>query len=96
MKRRVGFRVTRSALIAIFGLALAWAQFRESGLPQLAAHLGLAVEPLMPALVYPFKNGQPFRLSPVQAVLPLNARAGDSRRLSQLLFVLGECGVPRL
>ena len=75
MKRRVGFRVSRPALVAIFGLALAWAQFRESGSPQLSAHLSLVVEPLMPARVYlfksgQFKNGQPFRLSPVHAVLP--------------------------
>lgn len=95
MKRRVGFRVTRSALIAIFGLALAWAQFRESGLPQLAAHLDLAVEPLMPARVYLFKSGQPFRLSPVQAMLPLNYdlfyrerlwRSGDPPQTLEVTF----------
>jgi hypothetical protein len=61
----------RPGLIVIFSLALAWAQFRESGSPQLAAHLELVTEPEMPARVYLFKNGQPFRLSPVQALLPL-------------------------
>jgi hypothetical protein len=63
----------RPALVVFFSLALAWAQFRESGSPLLSAHLELAVEPLMPARVYLFKNGQPFRLSPVQALLPLKA-----------------------
>ena len=58
-------------LVFVFTLALAWAQFRESGLPEIAAHLDLATEPLMPVRVYLFKDNQPFRLSPVQALLPL-------------------------
>jgi hypothetical protein len=70
MKRRLWIR---PVLVIIFSLALAWAQFRESGSPLLYAHLELTVEPLMPARVYLFKNGQPFRLSPVQALLPLRA-----------------------
>lgn len=37
----------------------------------MAAHLELAVEPQMPARVYLFRGGRPFRLSPVQAMLPL-------------------------
>ena len=64
-------RIRRWYLLSLFGLALAWAQFRESGDPQLAAHLELATEPLVPARVYLFKDGRPFRLSPVQAMLPL-------------------------
>src|SRR6266566_3928523 len=63
--------MTRYWLILAFGLALAWAQFQESGLPGLAANLELMVEPSMPVRVYLFKNDQPFRLSPVQALLPL-------------------------
>lgn len=35
------------------------------------ARLEIAIEPLMPARVYLFNDKQPFRLSPVQAVLPL-------------------------
>jgi hypothetical protein len=62
----------RAVLLAGFALALAWAQFRESGAPELRARLEIAIEPLMPARVYLFKDGQPFRLSPVQAVLPLH------------------------
>lgn len=61
----------RSGLAALFAIAAAWAQFRESGDPALAAHLELTVEPRMPARVYLFKDGKPFRLSPVQAMLPL-------------------------
>jgi hypothetical protein len=43
----------------------------ESGRPELAAHLEIATEPLLAARVYLFKDGRPFRLSPVQATLPL-------------------------
>jgi hypothetical protein len=63
------FAIRVSGLFA-FALALAWAQF-ESGDARLAAHLDLSIEPRMPARVYLFKNDRPFRLSPVQAMLPL-------------------------
>jgi hypothetical protein len=59
-------RIRRFYLVTLFGLALAWAQFRESGAPELAAHLELITDPLAPARVYLFKDGRPFRLSPVQ------------------------------
>lgn len=65
------FAVSRPLWVTLFALAVAWAQFRESGLPELSARLELATEPLMPARVYLFKDGRPFRLSPVQALLPL-------------------------
>jgi len=64
-------RIRRPYLAAVFGLTLAWAQFRESGAPELAAHLEIATEPLAPVRIYLFKDGRPFRLSPVQAMLPL-------------------------
>ncbi len=60
-------RVSRAGLIAAFGLALLWAQLHEEG----AARLELMIEPLMPARVYLLKDGKPFRLSPVDALLPL-------------------------
>lgn len=53
--------------LAVFALALAWAQLRT----EFSARLELVTEPLMPARVYLFKGGNPFRLSPVQALLPL-------------------------
>jgi hypothetical protein len=59
----------RLLLLPVFGLALAVAQFRESGLPGLAGHLEIVTG--MPARVYLFKDGRPFRLSPVDALLPL-------------------------
>jgi hypothetical protein len=59
-------------LLALFALALLWAQFRESGAPALHARLELAIDPVMPARVYLFKDNQPFRLSPIQAVMPLH------------------------
>src|SRR5215471_10698031 len=64
-------RIRRFYLVTLFGLALAWAQFRESGATELAAYLELTTDPLAPARVYLFKDGRPFRLSPVQALLPL-------------------------
>lgn len=64
-------RIRRLHILPLFVLALAWAQFRESGAPELAAHLELATEPVMAARLYLFKDGRPFRLSPVQAILPL-------------------------
>jgi hypothetical protein len=60
----------RSILLTLFALALLWAQ-HEAGAPELHARLELAIDPLMPARVYLFKDGRPFRLSPVQALLPL-------------------------
>ena len=62
----------RLVLLAVFALALVWAQFSESGAPALHARLELAIDPVMPARVYLFKDDQPFRLSPIQAVMPLH------------------------
>ena len=52
------------------------AQFRESGLPELSAQLELTIQDgedgrPMPARIYLFKDDRPFRLSPVDALLPL-------------------------
>src|SRR5438876_1066394 len=65
-------QMKRAILLALFALALVWAQFRESGEPDLSARLELSIDPLMPARVYLYKDGQPFRLSPIQAVMPLH------------------------
>src|SRR5579864_3384909 len=62
--------VVRPVLFGVFALALTWAQF-QVGAPELSAHLDLQIDPVMPARVYLFKDDQPFRLSPVQAMLPL-------------------------
>ena len=57
----------RAVLLTAFGLAVLWAaQLRD-----LSARLELVTDPMMPARVYLFKDKQPFRLSPVQAMLPL-------------------------
>src|SRR5262249_34432186 len=69
---RYNTQMTRPVLLTLFGFALVWAQFRESGLTELRARLELATDPVMPARVYLFKDGHPFRLSPIQAVLPLH------------------------
>ncbi len=62
--------VIRGLGLLSLSLALA-AQFIESGDAKLKARLELAIEPRMPARVYLFKDGKPFRLSFVQAQLPL-------------------------
>src|SRR5689334_4933601 len=62
----------RAILFGLFTLALVFAQFRESGSAELSAHLDLAIDPLMPARVYLFKDNRPFRLSPIEAVMPLH------------------------
>src|SRR5262245_50947087 len=64
-------RLTRLRLILAFCSLLCWAPFRESGDPSLAARLSLETEPRMPVRVYLWKDGRPFRLSPVDAMLPL-------------------------
>jgi hypothetical protein len=58
-------------LLGLFALALVGAQIRISSVPELGARLELEIRPLMPARVYLFKDNQPFRLSPVDALLPL-------------------------
>ncbi len=67
---------TRLALALVFTLALAYAQFREMGLAALAAHLEIvtvdgATGNAMPARIYLDKGARPFRLTPVEALLPL-------------------------
>ena len=64
-------RISRSLLLLPFALVLVWAQFREAGEPELLARLELVTEPPMPVRVYLFKGDRPFRLSPVEALLPL-------------------------
>lgn len=61
----------RPILLGLFALALVGAQIRISSISELGARLELEIRPLMPARVYLFKDNQPFRLSPVDALLPL-------------------------
>lgn len=72
----------RTAISAVFLAALGWAQLRqapESG--EFTAKLDLVTEPNMPVRVYLFKNGRPFRLSPVDVLLPLRADTFYRERL---------------
>jgi hypothetical protein len=67
---------TRLPLAVAFALALGYAQFRDAGLPQLAAHLEIVTVDAstgnaMPARIYLNKGERPFRLTPVEALLPL-------------------------
>jgi hypothetical protein len=63
--------IVRLVLFGGFALALMWAQFHYPAGPELTAHLVLQMDPVRPARVYLFKDDHPFRLSPVQAMLPL-------------------------
>lgn len=68
--------VLRFCLIVGFGLALTYAQVRDSLSPAFAAQLEIkvlnsATNAVMPARVYLFKDDRPFRLSPVDSLLPL-------------------------
>ena len=58
----------RFALAVPFVLLLAWA---AADPPANSASLEIATAPRMPARIYLFRNGAPFRLTPVDAVLPL-------------------------
>ena len=71
-------RSARVFLLAGFLLALGAAQVRESLRPDYAARLEVIVQradtgETVPARVYLFKGDRPFRLSPVDAFLPLRA-----------------------
>ena len=70
--------VVRGALLGLFLLALAGAQLRDSLWPEHAARLEVVVRradtgALVAARVYLFKGDTPFRLSPVDSMLPLRA-----------------------
>jgi hypothetical protein len=71
----------RAIPASIFALAVLWAaQWRDAD-----ARLELAIEPRMPARVYLFKDNRPFRLNPVQAMLPLKV----DRFYRERLWTLG-------
>jgi len=66
----------RFALVLVFALALGYAQFRDAGLASLAAHVEIvtvdaATGVAIPSRIYLDRNNRPFRLTPVEALLPL-------------------------
>src|SRR5881628_1861113 len=69
----------RLALALASALALGYVQYRESGLPGLASHLEISTG--HPARVYLLKDGRPFRLSPVDSLLPLTVDSFYRERL---------------
>src|SRR5437867_10613338 len=66
-------KVSRPVLMAVFGLMVLSAAFQDPGPPSFSAKLEVTIEPRMPARVYLFKNNRPFKMQPVQAVLPLKS-----------------------
>lgn len=65
-------KLSRSLLLAAFGLMLLYA-FQDPGPPSFSARLEVTIEARLPARVYLFKNNRPFKMQPVQAVLPLKS-----------------------
>ena len=63
----------RPLLLGFFGLMLLYAGMQGPALPAFSARLEVTIAPRMPARVYLFKNNQPLRLVPVQAVLPVKS-----------------------
>jgi hypothetical protein len=63
-------RRTLLALSFLSALAFAYLEAQDGDLA-LSARLVVRTEPRMPARLYLFKNDRPFRLSPVEALLPL-------------------------
>ncbi|MFN0170076.1 MAG: CehA/McbA family metallohydrolase [Bryobacteraceae bacterium] len=74
-RRRV---LVLTVFTAALGLAYLWGQ---EGDPALSARLTIRTEPLVPARVYLFKSNRPFRLSPVDALLPLSVDSFYRERL---------------
>jgi hypothetical protein len=60
----------RILLLSVFTVPLLWA-WQEP--PSFSARIRVTVDPLLPARVYLFKNGQPHRLQPVQATIPIRS-----------------------
>ena len=63
----------RAAVALLFVLLTAWAQWEELGPPRNAAILELTTEARLPARIYLYKDGREFRLTPVDAVLPIRS-----------------------
>lgn len=65
--------MSRASLVAAFVLGLAGVAWQEIGPGPAAARLEVATERRMPARVYLFKSKAPFRLHPVDAVIPIKS-----------------------
>jgi len=65
--------LSRTVFVVAFGLMLLYAGFQHPGPPSFSGRLDVTIEPRMPARIYVFKNDRPFKLQPVQAVLPLKS-----------------------
>ena len=65
--------LSRAILALAFGLMLLYAGFQDPGPPSFSARLDVTVERGLPARIYVFKNGRPFKLQPAEAVLPLKS-----------------------
>ncbi|MBK9167220.1 MAG: CehA/McbA family metallohydrolase [Bryobacterales bacterium] len=71
----------RAVLFLSFVLAVAWAQYQEAGAPEEVGRVEVVTEPRMPVRLYLFKDDRPFRLSPVDAMMPLRVDSFYRERL---------------
>jgi hypothetical protein len=65
--------VSRLAAALAFTLLLAAAALQSQAPPPYSARLNLTIDQRMPARIYLLRNGEPFRIQPVQAVLPIRS-----------------------
>lgn len=63
----------RGAALAAFALLLAVAHLRSQAPPASSARVVVKTEPNLPVRLYLLRNGEPFRLQPVQATLPVKS-----------------------
>lgn len=63
----------RAAIIGVFGFLTVAAAWQELWPPKFSARLEVSTEPTMPARIYLFKNNAPFRIAPVDAVIPIQS-----------------------
>lgn len=64
---------SRGAAAAAFGALLIVAGLRSQAPPAFSARVTVQTEPRTPARIYLLRNGEPFRLQPVQASLPVKS-----------------------
>ena len=65
--------LSRGVAVAAFGLMLVGAGLRSQAPPASSARIEVRTQPRMPARIYVLRNGEPFRIQPSQAVLPVKS-----------------------
>lgn len=66
-------KTTRMMAVAGFGMLLAAALVKSQAPPEASGRVEVRTEPGLAARVYVLKNGEPFRVQPVEALLPVKS-----------------------